>query len=453
MECIFKDRRHAGKSLAEHIKLTDLEKMNTIVLALPRGGVPIAFEVAQALNCPLDVLVVRKIGHPRNSEYGIGAITEDGSYWLDPEASVSHITSLVVDSIIANEKKELERRIAKYRDHDLPSLIGKNVVLVDDGLATGVTAKVASRYLRSLGAKKIILAVPVCAADSAKKLRQEVDQFICINEPRYFLGVGEFYAKFDQTTDEEVLELLEQSRGPQIIEVEIPNVGDVFTKGTLALPKHPKAIVIFAHGSGSSRFSPRNMEVASILNRAGIATLLFDLLTEEEAQDRHNVFDIPFLGIRLISATKWLRQQEIAKNLAIGYFGASTGGGAALWAAGELDNDIAAVVSRGGRPDLALNRLPQVMAPTLLIVGEEDKEVIKLNQIAYKELKNAKISLIPHATHLFEEPGALEQLSMEAVEWFLKYCVGQSEDLKKEELNISNFKNVLPFKKYTDLNL
>lgn len=453
MERIFKDRRHAGKTLAQHIQLTDLEKMNTIVLALPRGGVPIAFEVAQALNCPLDVLVVRKIGHPRNSEYGIGAITEDGSYWLDPEASVSHITSLVVDSIIAKEKKELERRIAMYRDHDLPSLLGQNVVLVDDGLATGVTAKVASRYLRSLGAKKIILAVPVCAADSAKKIRQEVDQLICINEPRYFLGVGEFYLRFDQTSDEEVLELLEKNRGPQVIEVEIPNEGDVKTKGTLSLPNHPKAMVIFAHGSGSSRFSPRNMEVASILNRAGIATLLFDLLTEEEARDRHNVFDIPFLGIRLISATKWLRQQEVSKNLSIGYFGASTGGGAALWAAGELDNDIAAVVSRGGRPDLALNRLPQVMAPTLLIVGEEDKDVIKLNQIAYRELKNAKISLIPHATHLFEEPGALEQVSMEAVEWFLKYCVGHSEDLQKEDLNVSNFKNVLPFKKYTDLNL
>lgn len=208
MECIFEDRRHAGKTLAEHIRLTEDEKFNTIVLGLPRGGVPIAFEVAQALNCPLDVLIVRKIGHPRNNEYGIGAMTEDGSYWLDPEASVSHITSLVIDSIIAKERKELERRIATYRDHPLPNLKGKNIVLVDDGLATGVTAKVAARYLKSLGAGKIILAVPVCAADSAKKLRKEIDQVICVNEPEYLLGLSSFYKKFDQTTDEEVLELL-----------------------------------------------------------------------------------------------------------------------------------------------------------------------------------------------------------------------------------------------------
>lgn len=451
MDCIFEDRRHAGKSLAAHVKLTDEEKSNTIVLALPRGGVPIAFEVAQALNCPLDVLIVRKIGHPRNSEYGIGAITEDGSYWLDPEASVSHITSLVIDSIIAKEKKELDRRIAKYRDHDLPNLAGKNIILVDDGIATGVTAKVAARYLKSLRVRKIILAVPVCAADSAKKLRQEIDQVICINEPVYFLGVGEFYKKFDQTTDEEVLDLLGRSRGTQTIEVDIPNLEGIKTKGTLAIPNNAKAIVIFAHGSGSSRFSPRNLEVAAILNKAGIATLLFDLLTEEEARDRHNVFDIPFLGIRLISATKWLKHQEVAKNLAFGYFGASTGGGAALWAAGEIDNHIAAVVSRGGRPDLAMSRLSQVLAPTLLIVGEEDKEVIKLNQLAYRELRNAKISLIPHAKHLFEGPGELEQVSIEAVEWFLKYCVGEAIDIKKEKHLISDFGNVLPFRRPTDL--
>jgi putative phosphoribosyl transferase len=451
MERIFEDRRHAGKRLAEHIKLNEKEKSNTIVLGLPRGGIPIAYEVSQALNCPLDVLIVRKIGHPRNSEYGIGAITEDGSYWLDPEASVSHITSLVIDSIIAKEKKELERRIAKYRDHDLPNLRGKNIVLVDDGLATGVTAKVGARYLKSLGVEKIILAVPVCASDSVKKLRTEVDQVICINEPEYFLGVGEYYKKFDQTSDEEVLDLLSRSRGAQSIEVEIPYDGGVKTKGTLTLPINAKALVIFAHESSNGRFNPKNMEVASLLNKAGIGTLLLVLLTEEEALDRHNIFDIPFLGIRLVSATKWIKFQEVAKNLSIGYFGANTGGGAVLWAAGELENPVAAVVSLGGRPDLAISRLAQVSAPTLLIVGERDRDVIKLNKIAYRELRNAKISLIPHATHLFEEPRAMEQVSMEAVEWFLKYCAGELTDLDKEKDFSTNLNNVLPFKNYTNL--
>lgn len=450
MDTIFEDRRQAGKKLASRIRLTEEERLNTIVLALPRGGVPVAYEVARVLNCPLDVLIVRKIGHPHNSEYGIGAMTEDGSYWLDPDASVSHIPTATIDSIIKKEKKELERRMASYRDHALPSLTGKNVILVDDGLATGVTAKVAARFVRSQMPDKVILAVPVCAADSAKNLRQEVDQLICVNETKHFLGVGMFYARFDQTTDGEVMDLLARSRGAQSVEIEIPNEGGIKTKGTLTVPDHAKAMVIFAHGSGSSRFSPRNQEVANVLNKAGIATLLFDLLTEDEAKDRHNVFDIPFLGIRLISATKWIRYQDFAKNLGIGYFGASTGGAAALWAAGEVNNNIAAVVSRGGRPDLAMDRLPQVSAPTLLIVGEEDKDVIKLNRIAFDKLRNAKISLIPHATHLFEEPGALEQVSMEATEWFIKYCVGEVSEQFEEGYIPSGISNVLPFKKYTD---
>lgn len=450
METIFEDRRQAGKKLASRIRLTESERLNTIVLALPRGGVPVAYEVARALNCPLDILIVRKIGHPHNGEYGIGAMTEDGSYWLDPEASVSHIPTATLDSIIKRERKELERRVTSYRDHALPSLTGKNVILVDDGLATGVTAKVAVQFVRSQMPDKVILAVPVCASDSAKKLRQELDQLICVNETKYFSGVGMFYKNFDQTTDGEVMEILARSRGAQSVEIEIPNEGGIKTKGTLTVPDHAKAMVIFAHGSGSSRFSSRNQEVANILNKAGISTLLFDLLTEDEARDRHNVFDIPFLGIRLIAATKWIRHQEFAKNLAIGYFGASTGGAAALWAAGEVNNKVAAVVSRGGRPDLAMDRLPQVSASTLLIIGEEDKEVIKLNQLAYEKLENAKISLIPNASHLFEEPGALEQVSMEATEWFLKFCVGEVSESFEDDFFVPELNNVLPFKRDTD---
>lgn len=450
MENIFEDRRQAGRILAEHIKLTDSEKSNTLILALPRGGVPIAFEIAKVLKCPLDVLVVRKIGHPENAEYGIGAIVENGYYWLDPDASTTNISSAVIEYVIDREKKELKRRVAKYRDHELPSLAGKNVILVDDGIATGVTARVAAKFVKSQGAKSVTLAVPVCLVESAKKLRKEIDQVICVNEPAFFLGISHFYNKFDQTSDEEVLDLLARSRGIQSIEVEIPNEEGIKTHGTLTIPDNPKALVIFAHGSGSSRFSPRNQEVAAVLNKAGIGTLLFDLLTEAESNDRKNIFDIPFLGIRLISATRWIKQQELAKNLAIGYFGASTGAAAALWAAGELNNEISAIVSRGGRPDLAMDRLYEVTAPTLLIVGEEDKLVIRLNQKAYEELVNAKISLIPHATHLFEEPGALEQVSMEATEWFIKYCVDKAQDRTEEEMPPHYLNNVLHFKKPSD---
>jgi putative phosphoribosyl transferase len=183
------------------------------------------------------------------------------------------------------------------------------------------------------------------------------------------------------------------------------------------------ALVLFAHGSGSSRHSSRNQFVARTLNRASLATLLFDLLTtEEEALDIHtreHRFNIGLLAGRLVHATKWARQQEELRDLRIGYFGSSTGGAAALTAAAELSHDVAAVVSRGGRPDLAGNALPQVLAPTLLIVGGNDDIVIELNEVARDQMCcEVKLDIISGATHLFEEPGTLEQVAKRAGDWF-----------------------------------
>lgn len=197
--------------------------------------------------------------------------------------------------------------------------------------------------------------------------------------------------------------------------------GDIRLPGLLAVPASAKGLVIFAHGSGSSRLSPRNQQVAAELNEASFATLLFDLLTEEESEDRSNVFDIPFLAKRLVLATRWARHSKPGKALSVGYFGASTGVAAALWAASEPGVEISAVVSRGGRPDLAIPRLPKVSAPTLLIVGGDDVPVIGMNEEALKYLSNGKLVIIPGATHLFEEPGTLEQVSKAAIGWFQKY--------------------------------
>jgi putative phosphoribosyl transferase len=176
--------------------------------------------------------------------------------------------------------------------------------------------------------------------------------------------------------------------------------------------------VIFAHGSGSSRHSPRNVQVAGALNAAGLETLLFDLLTSDEESDRANVFDIPLLAERLEAATAWLLG-ETGQDRAIGYFGASTGAAAALWAAAAPGPTISAVVSRGGRPDLAGPRLDRVSSPTLLIVGGDDREVLELNRQAQSRLRaETRLEVIPGATHLFEEPGALEGVSRLAVDWF-----------------------------------
>jgi pimeloyl-ACP methyl ester carboxylesterase len=192
--------------------------------------------------------------------------------------------------------------------------------------------------------------------------------------------------------------------------------------GDLGIPPPARGLVLFAHGSGSSRLSGRNRFVAEALRRHGHATLLFDLLTEAEDRDYQNRFDIELLTRRLLDATAWVRQQPVTKNLALGYFGASTGAAAALMAAAALGPALGAVVSRGGRPDLASADLARVEAPTLLIVGGDDDVVIELNRQAYAQLKTHKeLKIIPGATHLFEEPGTLEEVARLAAEWFTRY--------------------------------
>jgi putative phosphoribosyl transferase len=213
-------------------------------------------------------------------------------------------------------------------------------------------------------------------------------------------------------------------------EVHIP-AGPVIVDGNLTMRQSTSGLVLFAHGSGSSRHSPRNQFVARMLNQAGLGTLLFDLLTpEEESVDlrtREHRFNIGLLAERLVHATKWAKQQQQTRDLRVGYFGSSTGGAAALVAAAELPDDVGAVVSRGGRPDLAGDALPKVKAPTLLIIGGEDHVVIELNEHARAQMRcEIKIDIVPGATHLFQEQGALEQVARLASDWFVNHIGGNS---------------------------
>jgi dienelactone hydrolase len=201
--------------------------------------------------------------------------------------------------------------------------------------------------------------------------------------------------------------------------------------GNLTIPENAVALVLFVHGSGSSRHSPRNQFVARMLNHARLGTLLFDLLTsEEEAADvrtREHRFNIGLLAERLVQATRWVKQREQTRDSRLGYFGSSTGGGAALVAAAEIPKDVAAVVSRGGRPDLAGDALPKVQAPTLLIVGGNDDIVIELNEQAHDQMHcEVKLEIVPGATHLFEEPGALEKVAKLASDWFVSHIGAKS---------------------------
>ncbi len=219
-------------------------------------------------------------------------------------------------------------------------------------------------------------------------------------------------------------------------EVRIP-AGRATLDGNLTIVDEATALVLFVHGSGSSRHSPRNQFVARVLNNAGLATLLFDLLTpEEELSDSRTAelrFDIPLLAGRLLHATTWTREQEQIRTLPIGYFGSSTGGAAALVAAAESTQEVGAVVSRGGRPDLAGAALPKVQAPTLLVVGGEDDIVIELNEQARDHMRcKVKLEIIPGATHLFEEPGALEQVAKLASNWFVDH-LGDKQTLGRSD--------------------
>ena len=435
---LFIDRIDAGRRLAE--RLRPWRGSDVVVLGLPRGGVPVALEVALALGAPLDVIVVRKIGVPYQPELAMGAIGEDGVRVVNDEVMrAARVAEHEFTAVEANERAELERRATRFRgERQRVSLLGRTAIVVDDGIATGSTALAACQVARAHGASRVVLAVPVAPPDSAARFSEVADELVCLATPSRFSSVGQWYSDFSPTTDQEVVDCLalatttaataRTSNGRSAAEAD-PfeydqelqiRAGAIQLAGHLAVPRAATGIVLFAHGSGSSRHSRRNQFVADLLERAGLGTLLFDLLTVEEGAERVNVFDIELLGRRLIDVTRALQAKPVVRGRPIGYFGASTGAAAALWAAAVFGADIGAVVSRGGRPDLAGSRLEAVTAPTLLIVGSRDEAVLEMNREAQARLHcENRLAIVPGATHLFEEPGTLREAAELARDWFV----------------------------------
>jgi putative phosphoribosyl transferase len=464
----FLDRSDAGRRLAH--RMLHLRGEDVVVLALPRGGVPVAAEVARALGAPLDVIVVRKLGVPVQPELGMGAIGEGDVRIINPEVvAITHVTDAEIAAVERRERAELDRRARRFRgDRPRTPLAGRTAVIIDDGIATGSTARAACQVARAQGAARVVLAVPVAPPSACTALAADADEVICLETPGHFLAIGEWYQDFSQTGDREVVSLLQRAAadrrvaeavhpapggggadGPVPSARPAPDTGEPVhaaggrapgpgagpwggevvilagparLAGHLSTPGGGAGMVLFAHGSGSSRRSPRNRFVADVLATAGLGTLLFDLLTAEEGQDRANVFDIGLLASRLGAVTRWVHDQPALAAARVGYFGASTGAAAALWAAAERGAEVAAVVSRGGRPDLAVPRLAAVQAPTLLIVGALDDVVLGLNREAQRHLRcENQLAVVPGASHLFEEPGTLEQAAGLARDWFTRY--------------------------------
>jgi putative phosphoribosyl transferase len=343
---LFFDRAEAGRRLAQ--ALAHLKDEHVVVLGLPRGGVPVAFEVARALQAPLDVLVVRKLGLPFQPELAMGAIGEDGVRVVNEQVvRLAGIDDREFAAVEARERAELQRRARRFRGgrQRIP-LTGQVAVIVDDGIATGSTARAACRVARLHGAASVVLATPVAPRRTVEELSADADEVICLGTPEPFHAIGEFYANFSQTSDDEVVDCLSRAHRvaeelpravaaspdppPLIRDEQVVDARGVLLLGHLTMPPDALGIVVFAHGSGSSRHSPRNRFVASVLSAAGLGTLLFDLLTPDEELDRANVFDIELLAERLSGATEWLRQQPEAAEARGGYFGASTGAAAAL---------------------------------------------------------------------------------------------------------------------------
>ena len=456
----FADRAEAGRILADQLTAY-ANRSDVIVLAIPRGGVPVAYEVARTLGAPLDVFLVRKLGAPGQEELAMGAIASGGVVVINDEVvEVLKIAPATVKAEVDSERHELARREAIYRGGRPPlDVEGKTVILIDDGLATGSTMRAAVAALRRHEPARIVVAVPIGASSTCEEFRAIADECICAIAPEHFRAVGLWYEDFDQTDDIEVCDLLSRAVGAEpcskshpddpvekrgtfcapagpdphagtgpraVMEHEVAiAAGDQTVRGTLKLPYGAIAVVVFAHGSGSGRSSPRNQYVAQVLQEAGLGTLLVDLLEEREADDRDKVFDIPLLAGRLRSAVDWLATQPETEGLRLGYFGASTGAGAALVAAAEAPQSVGAIVSRGGRPDLARTVLHRVTAPTLLIVGGNDEIVLELNRQALDLLTCPRqLEVVPGASHLFPEPGALEQVAWLAERWFLHYLTG-----------------------------
>lgn len=431
----FRDRREAGIALAR--ALGHLRDEDLVVLGLPRGGVPVAAEVARALGAPLDVFVVRKLGVPGREELAMGAVASGGAMVLNRGVlemlAAVGLTEADLDVVVARETDEVRRREHTYRGgRAAPELTGKTVVLIDDGLAAGSTMAAAAQALRRRGVRRLIAAAPVGSAQACRVLENFAEQVVCPHTPPRFRAVGEWYEDFRQLGDDDVRRALaaaELPAGPSSPEeVEVGReelefeLDGVPLLGELAVPEGAQGLVLFADASAEGHRSPRNLTVAGRLHEAKMATLRFDLLSREEARGGGLSFDVEPLCTRLLSVSRWTRSEAAVATLPLGYLAASTGAAAALLAAAELRDRVGAVVSWAGCLELAAARLTDVEAPTLLIVGGDDADVLQLHRKLAPRLQGPHdLVVIEGAGHVFDEPGAVGQVARHAESWFARH--------------------------------
>ena len=411
----FTDRSEAGRRLAERIRPHAVE--DPIVLALPRGGVPVGAELARELGAEFDVLMVRKIGLPEHPETGVGAISEDGQVLYDDRALARlRVPRQALSDTVALERDELDRRRRVYRgERSMPRIAGRDCVVVDDGVATGGTARAALRMVRQAGPSRLVLAVPVASPEALETLRSEADSLVVLSVPDNFRAVGEWYRDFDQLSDEDVTMILgdlERSRPrPEMARGVRIRAGQVYLDGDLTSPEVLRGVVVMAIGHG--RGDPRRRAIASSLQRAGYATLLLDLSAEDGEEE------VAVLGERLSAAVTWLRRATDAAGEPLGLMGSGSAAPAALVAAAESPQDVASVVVHGGRVDLAESSLARVSAPTLILLEGEDSFVRELGEWARSRLGGvSELGVVSGAERLLGDVQGWREVAVRTRDWF-----------------------------------
>ena len=457
MTLLIPDRATAGRGLARAL-LHYRKQRDVLVLALPRGGVPVAAEVARVLHAPLDLMIVRKLGAPGHEELAIGAIASGGIRVMNDDiVAALGLDTGTIERIIAHERLELERRTKVYRGvRPWPDMTDRRVILVDDGVATGASMHAAISAVRAQKPSHLIVAVPVAPFETLARLRQEADQVVCLETPHPFGAVGTWYESFPQLSDNDVRTALaerwsvEDARAvadaaaraltapdaltnadarqlaarPCHTERVTVAAGRVALEGKLKLPGPAHGVVVFVQ---STDRPAHDSIVADRLNAAGLATLQFNLLTpaEQKLDFEHSPirYDMTLLTGRLAAVLDWVEKHPALHGLPVELFGTGAAGAAALCAAAQCGDRITAVVLRGSRPDLALTSLPRVRAPTLLIVGGADETLLQLNRRAVESFECVHgLEVIPAASHLFEEVGAVQQVAKRAGAWFERYA-------------------------------
>jgi len=428
---VFRDRRDAGEKLAE--ALAPVLRPPCVVAAIPRGGVSVALPIVERFRLPLAVAYARKLTAPSAPEFAFGALDEDGHATLDARSvAMLGLAPADVERAKARVLAEIRRRVAAYGVEPLgPRLAGAAVVLVDDGLATGLTMRAALDYARRHGAREIVVAVPCAAAAAADEFRRLADRFVCPLVDPDFMAVGQYYLDFGPVSDAEVLALLARARAPAApaapadgsLRVTFKNSRGLALAGRLLLPASggPHPAVVFAHGRGSGKDSPRNAAVAAALRALGFAAFLFDFTGHGESEgteaDSTLAQQADDLGAAL-DAIQGLDEIDAAR---VGLAGASSGAAAALLAAAR-DARVRALALRSPNPAGAEDALPRVSAPTLLVVGEHDAPSREACEPLGARFGGPwRLEVVAGGDHLFEDPAALARAAALMAAWFERH--------------------------------